>query len=118
MKTPIRFLVLALLTFSTAGCVIIDGEYAGHDWRDEQRDNREAISQLQLGTSRDAVLTRLGPPRDSEAFLREGEEVRVLFYRTRRTHSDGETTRDETTPLVFEGDKLVGWGADVYAAYR
>ena len=30
--------------------------------------------------------------------------------RTHRTHSDGDTTRDETTPLVFEDGKLVGIG--------
>ncbi|MEX2498222.1 MAG: DUF3192 domain-containing protein [Wenzhouxiangellaceae bacterium] len=23
---------------------------------------------------------------------------------------DGETTRDETTPLVFANDELIGWG--------
>ena len=55
---------------------------------------------------------------DSEAFMDDGEEVRVLFYRTNHKHSDGETTRDETTPLVFRNDQLVGWGTRVYESLR
>ncbi|HBO12182.1 MAG TPA: hypothetical protein DD491_05290, partial [Halieaceae bacterium] len=61
---------------------------------------------------------RLGTPADSEAFTRDGEEFRVLFYRTRHRHSDGETSRDETTPVVFRNDELVGWGQRVYDTVR
>ncbi|MEE4278227.1 MAG: DUF3192 domain-containing protein, partial [Halieaceae bacterium] len=86
--------------------------------REDQRANREAIAGLALGTSRADVLRDLGTPIDSEAFDRDGEEVRVLFYRTQRRHGDGETTRDETTPLVFENDRLIGWGQLVYAGLR
>jgi hypothetical protein len=41
-----------------------------------------------------------------------------LFYRTQRKHSDGETTRDETTPLVFRDNRLIGWGDGVYNDLR
>jgi len=41
-----------------------------------------------------------------------------LFYRTRRTEADGETSRDETTPLVFKNNELVGWGLKVYENLR
>lgn len=110
---------LALTVMSTTGCVYIDGEHVtGDDWRETQRDNREMISKLELGTSRSAVVARLGTPDDSEAFDANGEEVRVLFYRTQRKHSDGETSRDETTPLVFRNDLLVGWGDTTYNALR
>ena len=67
------------------------------------------------GTTR---TDRLGTPADSEAFTRDGEEVRVLFYRTQHRHSDGETSRDETTPLVFRSGELVGWGQRVYDSVR
>ncbi len=119
MVFPARFLVVGLLALSSVGCVFIDGELVNNDsWKGEQRDNREAISHLQIGALRAEVLEELGTPDDSEAFTREGEEVRVLFYRTQRRHSDGETTRDETTPLVFRNDLLVGWGEDVYRDQR
>ncbi|MEM1402671.1 MAG: DUF3192 domain-containing protein [Pseudomonadota bacterium] len=119
VKPFLKFGAIALLSLLATGCVFIDGEYVSRDdWREEQRDNREAISRLEIGSQRVDVVSMLGTPSDSEAFDRDGEEVRVLFYRTQRKHSDGETTRDETTPLVFTNDLLVGWGQSVYADFR
>lgn len=111
--------VAALLALCCTACVIIDGERVDlDDWREAQRDNREAISQLEIGASRASVVDRLGTPADSEAFQQDGEEIRVLFYRTRHRNADGDTTRDETTPLVFRDDRLVGWGQAVYEGIR
>ncbi len=108
-----------LLSVLTTGCVYVDGELVhDDDWKATQDKNRSAISELNMGMSRDQVIAKLGAPADSEAFTQDGEEVRVLFYRTRHAHSDGETTRDETTPLVFRSDKLVGWGDAVYQSLR
>jgi hypothetical protein len=116
----IRLGLVALLSLAATGCVYVNGENVGwdDDWQKEQRINRNEISKLEIGTTRGAVIERLGTPTDSEAFTHEGEEVRVLFYRTQRKHSDGETTRDETTPLVFKNDLLIGWGNQVYADLR
>lgn len=118
-----RFLIypglVALLTLPATGCVYINGERASFDdWQDEQRDNRAAISQLEVGMARADVVAKLGTPSDSEAFRDDDDEIRVLFYRTQRRHADGDTTRDETTPLVFRNDILVGWGHGVYAELR
>lgn len=119
MKPFANFCLVALICLSASGCVFIDGEYVKHhDWRDDQRDNREMISQLEIGSTRAAVINRLGTPSDSEAFTKDGEDLRVLFYRTQRKHSDGETTRDETTPVIFKNDVLVGWGDRQYAEVR
>ncbi len=119
MKALPRLFFVTLLAITATGCVFIDGEHVDmDDWRSEQDDNREAISQLSIGMSREAVVDRLGTPADSEAFTRDGEEFRVLFYRTRHRHSDGETSRDETTPVVFRNDELVGWGQRVYDTVR
>jgi hypothetical protein len=119
MKRPAQILMLGLLSTAATGCVYIDGEHVSHSkWREEQRDNREAIARLEIGATRADVVTELGAPAISEAFDRDGEEVRVLFYRTQHRHSDGDTTRDETTPLVFENDRLIGWGDSVYADLR
>lgn len=116
MKTLLRLSFVALLATAASGCVFIDGEYVDRDdWRGEQKDNREMISKLEIGMDRVSVVDKLGTPSDSEAFTGDAGEVRVLFYRTQRKHSDGETSRDETTPLVFEDDVLVGWGDAVYA---
>lgn len=118
MKSFVHVCLVAVLSLAATGCVYIDGEHVDHDWRDDQQDNRKMISQLQIGASRVSVLETLGTPSDSEAFTQNGEEVRVLFYRTQRKHSDGETTRDETTPVVFKNDLLIGWGQSVYRDMR
>ncbi|MDP5070265.1 MAG: DUF3192 domain-containing protein [Congregibacter sp.] len=119
MKSIAQFCLITLLSAAASGCVFIDGEHVNtDDWRDNQRDNREMISQLEIGVSRSAVVKDLGIPADSEAFTHDGEEVRVLFYRTQRKHSDGETSRDETTPLVFKNDLLIGWGENLYRDLR
>jgi outer membrane protein assembly factor BamE (lipoprotein component of BamABCDE complex) len=118
--TPfLRFGAIVVLSLLASGCVYINGERVGHDdWRDEQHDNRELISQLDIGTARAVVLERLGTPADSEAFMHDGEEVTVLFYRTQHRRSDGETTRDETTPLLFKNGLLVAWGQAPYDDMR
>ena len=119
VKPVLQIGLVALLALTSTACVYINGERVGHDdWREEQRVNREAISQLDIGMPRSDVVRKLGTPADSEAISKDGEEVRVLFYRTRHKHSDGRTSRDETTPLVFKDDQLIGWGDSVYADLR
>ncbi len=106
---------------SLTGCVITvhdDGERSGASWRERQVENRKAISQLQLGTSINQITEQLGGADDSEGFKRDGKSYVVLYYRTTRRHQDGETTRDETTPLIFEDGLLVGWGHSVLHQYR
>ncbi len=115
MNTTLRLAAVAVFSVLASGCVYINGELVSDDWKHEQRDNRQQISQLEMGTPRSAVMESMGLPADSEAFTDGDDEVRVLFYRTQRRHSDGDTTRDETTPLVFRNDLLVGWGDAVYS---
>ena len=108
--------VVVLLAAMTSGCVVYvsddgDGYHVRRDdvARREER-NRDVIGQLQLGTSVEQVRMQLGDPDFSEAWTSGGEEVRVLRYRTHRAHADGDTTIDETTPLVFRAGRLVGIG--------
>lgn len=118
-KTASRLVLVAALSVAATGCVYVNGENIDtSDWKETQITNRERIAELQLGLSTSAVKEKLGTPSDSEAFVKEGEEVRVLFYRTTRKQADGETTRDETTPLVFKNDQLIGWGTRVYESTR
>jgi len=35
-----------------------------------------------------------------------------MYYRTSRQHHDSATSKDETTPLIFKNNKLIGWGFD------
>ena len=106
------FLAVALGA-GLSGCVIVaDGDDWNDDadWRQTQDFNRAAIADLTLGTSINEIRDRLGTPEYSEAVNQQGRDFLVLRYRTQHRHSDGDTTTDETTPLVFENGRLVGWG--------
>ncbi|NVJ59196.1 MAG: DUF3192 domain-containing protein [Gammaproteobacteria bacterium] len=116
-----KLLIATLVTTSLSGCVIAihDGE-EGHrsSWEVRQQDNRAMISQLMIGENIEKVVDRLGPADDTEGFEIAEKSYVVLFYRTRHKHEDGLTTRDETTPLIFQNGKLLGWGDTVLAKYQ
>lgn len=107
-------LVILLPLFWLAGCVISvnahDDEDGPHGWRDRQERNERAINHLDLSRTKVSIESQLGSPDFVESFVRNGANFTVLYYRTRHVHSDGKTTKDETTPLVFVDGKLVGWG--------
>ncbi|MBD3646121.1 MAG: DUF3192 domain-containing protein, partial [Pseudomonadales bacterium] len=80
------------------------------EWKHKQQRTLQSINELEMGRNIASVRTELGEPDFMDAFQRDGSTFEVLYYRTRRVHSDGRTTRDETTPLVFANGVLVGWG--------
>lgn len=124
MTRKILGIVAGTALLATSGCVLHvggDGDYGGDHYskieRQESR-NRAAISRLELGAGFDAVRAQLGEPDFTEAFMVGQTEVRILRYRTHRTHSDGDTTPDETTPLVFRDGVLAGIGESAVANAR
>lgn len=113
-----KLLVVSVLTASLSGCVVaIDGKTSQQSesgWKSSQANNLKQINQLQLGVASDEIRTLLGTPDFSELFEKDGEQVLVLFYRTHHVKSDGLTTKDECTPLVFKNNQLTGWGDKAY----
>jgi outer membrane protein assembly factor BamE (lipoprotein component of BamABCDE complex) len=120
MKNIGNLVLAAFLATSLSGCVIMAGDHDSdkHSMNSVEKENRAVISELALQTTRSRVLTKLGAPNFSEAFMKGDDEYRVLYYRTQRLHADGDTTKDETTPLIFKNDKLVGWGEDSLAKLK
>lgn len=120
MKYLTNLAATMFLITSLSGCIVIGGDHDWDDnnWRSKQLQNREIISNLQIGTERGQVLSLLGAPNFSEAFIKDDAEIRVLYFRTQHRHADGDTSKDETTPLVFKNDKLIGWGEDTLATVR
>lgn len=111
-KLAIKTMMAILAGVLLQGCVIAvnTDEHGWSDWRKAQHRNAERIQNLQLGRDLASVQGELGDPDFIDTFMRDGRTWRVLYYRTRQVHSDGRTTRDETTPLVFVDGSLVGWG--------
>jgi len=126
-----KILTLIPLTFILGGCVIAVGDHDYDDegmfssdgnsssWKEIQLENRNNMTNLVLGQSRDQVNALMGKPAFTEAFTHEnGKVYSILFFRTHREHGDGETTKDETTPVVLEDGFLVGWGNDALQRIR
>ncbi|PHR63868.1 DUF3192 domain-containing protein [Pseudidiomarina marina] len=117
MKFPKLAMVGAVVILSAGlqGCVIAvngDGEhYSSSDsvTKKEKR-NRTAIASFTNGMSVDAVQRELGTPEFSDLWTVDNVRYRVLYYRTQRVHADGNTTRDECTPIVFADGNLIGTG--------
>jgi len=116
----LRLAFAFIMVASLSGCIIVDGnvknwdeDFSSSDWEHQQKDNREKISNLNLGDSYDMVKALMGSPSFTDALDVDGEQYNILYYRTHHKHSDGDTTRDETTPLIFKNKKLMGWGKDV-----
>ncbi|MEH8020095.1 MULTISPECIES: DUF3192 domain-containing protein [Rheinheimera] len=113
-----KFLVAATLAITLTGCVVaVGGKHEFDDesnWQKTQRYNQDQVNQLELDRSLQDIRNLMGAPDFSESFSKDGETVQVLFYRTHHVKSDGKTTKDECTALIFKQNKLVGWGDKAY----
>jgi len=114
MKTNILLLSIVILLMT--GCATIDRM---------ANDNNQKMSQLSLGMTKQAVLSIMGTkrirtgsvpayisnPHKSDAYKdKDGDFIEVLYYFTGSKARDGAITEDETTPVVFVNNELVGWG--------
>ncbi|QIZ77404.1 DUF3192 domain-containing protein [Ferrimonas lipolytica] len=94
-----------------SGCVIAvndgDGDF---DWSSSERENRSQLEKLTVGMSTETVLALMGTADFNELYQEDGQAVQVLYFRTHHRHSDGDTTKDECTPVVFKDGKVSGWG--------
>ncbi|MFS1703028.1 DUF3192 domain-containing protein [Alteromonas sp. AMM-1] len=99
-----------------SGCVISVGDDDGRNynssWEQREYNNRKHISKLELDAHYEDVTRSMGVADFNELLRQDGHTYRVLYYRTQRAADDGITTKDECTPLVFEDNRLIGWGEE------
>ena len=124
MKTTlIKTLVTLPLVVALSGCVIaVDGDHDRWDnkgwgnksWEERQHDNREFIDDLNPGMMYAQVRSTMGNPDFREAFDSNEDKIVVLFYRTDSVKSDGLTSKDECTPIIFKNGVLTSWGEKAY----
>ncbi len=118
MNKLAKGLAIVMAAVMLGGCVVSVGGNRGSSgessWKQIERENREAIAGLGDGMYVEEVRRRMGTPDFIESFSRDGHTWEVLFYRTHRVAADGKTTRDETTPLVFQDGFLVGRGESAW----
>ena len=87
------------------------------DWKDREAYNKVQMSKLELGLQKKQIIEWLGSPDITEAKRNDNKELQVMFYRTQHKKSDGITTEDECTALLFENNELIAWGDSAYQSY-
>jgi len=122
-KKVVKYIILgvgAYAIFATTVLYYYENNPGELPWDDREVVNRKFISSLILGDNlnQQTIITKLGTPDISEAKQTAGDNVQVLFYRTQHIKSDGITTQDECTPLLFKNNKLIAWGENAYQQYK
>ena len=90
------------------------------DWEDRQAFNKRFINELSIEgqIQKSYIIESLGSPDITEAKQKEDAAFQVMFYRTQHQQSDGITTKDECTPLLFKDGRLIAWGNGAYEQYN
>jgi outer membrane protein assembly factor BamE (lipoprotein component of BamABCDE complex) len=95
-------IIILLVSCLLAGCGAVKGLEASA--------NRNQLDNLKVGMTTDQVRRAMGKPYKSEFY-----GTKLMWFYITDWQSDGKTTSDEMTPLVFENDILLGWGSKLLA---
>ncbi|UOB75447.1 DUF3192 domain-containing protein [Pseudoalteromonas sp. APM04] len=123
LKKFIRYLILGLGLYALIATLVIafyKDDPQAMIWQDRESFNKRYIEKLSLDsqTTLNTVLDYLGSP-DLTFAKRDKEQVlQIIFYRTQHITSDGITTMDECTGLLFKNGQLILWGPSAYSKYQ
>lgn len=122
-KKVVKFIILGVVAYAIfAGAVLEfypqDKNPQNMDWQDREAFNKKQIANLMLESPKQEIVENLGDPDIAEAKITDHGKLHILFYRTQHKKSDGITTPDECTPLLFKNDKLIAWGDIAYEQYK
>jgi len=96
-----------------------DDSPANMKWEDREAYNRQFIAKLQLNEfSFEQAIAELGSPDITEAKNVAHDKFQVMFYRTQHMKSDGLTTQEECTALLFKNDELFAVGKSAYENFK
>jgi hypothetical protein len=89
------------------------------EWGDRESYNKQYIGKLTLEKFNfDQAIEELGSPDITEAKKVDKNSFQVMFYRTQHMKSDGFTTQDECTALLFRNGLLIAIGNSAYEQFQ
>jgi len=104
-KKVISRILLALAAYGIFVALVVtfyDDSPDKMEWKDRESYNRQFIAKIKLDEfTFDQAITQLGSPDITEAKTVNNDNFQVMFYRTQHVKSDGITTQDECTFLLF-----------------
>ncbi|MFT5760479.1 MAG: hypothetical protein ACI9LM_005266 [Alteromonadaceae bacterium] len=121
-KKIISRILVALTAYGIFVALVMnfyDDSPSNMKWEDREAYNRQFISKLQLEKfSFEQALKQLGSPDITEAKKVAHDKFQVLFYRTQHIKSDGITTQEECTALLFKNEALFAIGKSAYEKFK
>ncbi|WDE10458.1 DUF3192 domain-containing protein [Thalassomonas haliotis] len=112
-----KYVLLALALYGLLVFLVInfyEVTTSSMTWEDREEFNRQYIAKLVPGQfTLEQILTDLGTPDSTEAIRKNNNYYQVTFYRTQHVKSDGITTQEECTYLLFINDILTGSGQGI-----
>ena len=97
--------------FAASVVIFYDDSPEKMDWEDREAYNRQYIGRLSMqDASKEQIIQELGSPDITEAQRVDDVQYQIMFYRTQHVKSDGITTQDECTFLLFKDHNLVKIG--------
>lgn len=104
-KKVIGRILLALTVYAIFVALVVtfyDDSPDNMKWSDKEAYNRQFIAKIKLDEfTFEQALSQLGSPNITEAIKVNDVYYQVMFYRTQHVKSDGITTQDECTFLLF-----------------
>ncbi|MCJ8320838.1 MAG: DUF3192 domain-containing protein [Colwellia sp.] len=117
-KKVISRILMALAAYGVFVILVVnfyDDSPSNMQWEDREAYNRQFIAKLQLDEfTFEQALEQLGSPDITEAKKINDNRHQVMFYRTQHIKSDGITTQEECTFLLFINGQLkeIGLGSN------
>lgn len=114
----ILFALAAYVIFVVLVINFYDDSPSNMKWEDRESYNRQFIAKLKLEQFNfEQALEQIGSPDITEARKIDENKFQVLFYRTQHVKSDGITTQDECTALLFKNEILIAIGKNAYETF-
>lgn len=121
-KKIIVRVLLALAAYGVFVALVVnfyDDSPAKMQWEDREAYNRQFIAKLELKKFKfNDAIEQLGSPDITEAKVVNETSYQVGFYRTQHVKSDGITTQDECTALLFTNGILTAIGKTAYQQFK
>jgi hypothetical protein len=121
-KKVIFRILMAIALYGVFAALVVtfyDDSPANMHWEDRESFNRQYISRLSLdSTDLNKIINELGSPDITEARKVADNNFQITFYRTQHVKSDGITTQDECTALLFKNNQLIAIGKSAHQEYQ
>ncbi|KPZ67510.1 MULTISPECIES: DUF3192 domain-containing protein [Shewanella] len=114
MSFIIASMFIAYIVFAIAVVMVYEPKPEDRSWQERQEFNHNMLSEINIGQPIENIRKLMGRADFTEAKATDNANFQIMFYRTHHVKSDGITTKDECTPLLFKDGKLIAWGQETY----